>query len=48
MATFLDEQSRDIEECDEGVIRRLIRKITVSEERFKVEFKSGIEVDVDM
>lgn len=48
MTTFLDEQSRYIEECDEGLIRRLIGKITIFDERFKVEFKSGIEVDVEM
>ena len=46
MAEFLDEQPGELEEYDEQLARRLIEKVTVFEEKFKVEFKSGVEVDV--
>lgn len=48
MTAFLNGQSTSLEEYNEQLIRRLIGKITVYEERFTVEFKSGIEVDVEM
>ena len=40
------EQPGQIEEYDETLVRRMIEKITVYEERFTVEFKSGTSVDV--
>ena len=46
MGEFLDEQSEVLEEYDEQLVRRLIEKVTVFEEKFTVEFKSGVEVDV--
>lgn len=46
MAEFLDEQNGKLEEYDEQLVRRLIEKLTVFEEKFTVEFKSGIEADV--
>ncbi|MVX64212.1 recombinase family protein [Clostridium chromiireducens] len=48
MAAFLNEQSTSFDEYDEQLIRRLIGKIMVFEDRFMVEFKSGIEIDVEM
>lgn len=46
MQKFLAEQQQDITEYDEQLIRRLIEKITVYDERVTVEFKSGTSVDV--
>lgn len=46
MQQFLAEQTKQIEEYDETLVRRMIEKITVYEDRFTVEFKSGTSVDV--
>lgn len=46
MTEFLDEQAEQIEIYDEQLVRRLIEKITVYDDRFTVEFKSGTSVDV--
>ncbi len=48
MAKFLDEQPKELEEYDEQLVRRLIEKVTVFEENFTVEFKSGVETNVEM
>ena len=47
MREFLEQQSTDVTEYDELLVRRLIEKVTVYDERFEVEFKSGAKVDVD-
>lgn len=46
MKTFLQEQSTAITEYDEQLVRSLIEKVTVYEDKFTVEFKSGVAVDV--
>jgi site-specific DNA recombinase len=46
MSTFLNKQSTALTEYDEQLIRRLIEKVTVYEDKFTVEFKSGVTVDV--
>ena len=46
MKQFLDEQTREITEYDDQLVRRLIEKITVCDERVVVEFKSGASVEV--
>ena len=46
MSAFLQEQPTAITEYDEQFVRRLIEKITVYEDKFTVEFKSGVTVDV--
>lgn len=46
MQQFLAEQTQNITEYDEQLVRRLIEKITVYEEKVTVEFKSGTSVDV--
>ena len=46
MQQFLAEQTQDITEYDEQLVRRLIEKITVYDEKVIVEFKSGINVDI--
>lgn len=47
MREFLEQQSTKVTEYDELLVRRLIEKVTVYEERFEVEFKSGMTVDVE-
>ena len=47
MSTFLKKQSAALTKYDEQLVRRLIEKITVYEDKFTVEFKSGLTVDVD-
>ncbi len=46
MRQFLDEQTECITEYDEQLTRRLIEKITVYEDHFTVEFKSGTSVEI--
>ena len=46
MATFLREQPTTLTEYVEPLVRRLIEKIAVYEDKFTVEFKSGVTVDV--
>jgi site-specific DNA recombinase len=40
MSTFLLEQPTALTEYDEPLVRRLIEKVTVYEDKFTVEFKS--------
>lgn len=47
MQQFLSEQTEQIEEYDETLVRRMIEKITVYENKFTVEFKSGMSMDVE-
>jgi len=47
MSAFLQEQPATITEYDEQLVRRLIEKVTVYEDKFTVEFKSGVTVDVE-
>lgn len=47
MGDFLKEQSTAITEYDELLVRRLIEKVTVYEDKFAVEFKSGVTMDVN-
>ena len=46
MRQFLDEQTESITEYDEKLTRRLIEKITVYEDHFTIEVKSGTNMDV--
>lgn len=47
MQGFLAQQMEQIEEYDESLVRRMVEKVTVYEEKFSVEFKSGTSVDVE-
>ena len=47
MTKFLDKQVRKITKYSEALVRRLIEKITVYDEKLVVEFKSGLEIEVD-
>ena len=44
---FLDNQELEIESYDEELVRKLVGKIVVYEEKLKVIFKSEIEIDID-
>ena len=47
MREFLKQQSTEVTEYDGLLVRRLIEKVTVYDDRFEVEFKSGAKVDVE-
>ncbi|KAF5048560.1 hypothetical protein DSECCO2_448840 [anaerobic digester metagenome] len=47
MTKFLREQKDIIQEYDEQIVRKLIERITVYDEKITVAFKSGMEVDVE-
>ncbi|MDD3724253.1 MAG: recombinase family protein, partial [Bacteroidales bacterium] len=47
MSTFLKKQSTSLTKYDEQLVRRLIEKVTIYEDKFTVEFKSGVTVDVE-
>ena len=47
MTEFLDKQVMEITKYSEALVRRLIEKITVYDEKLVVEFKSGFAVEVD-
>ncbi len=44
---FLDEQTEAITEYSEALVRRLIEKITVYDEKLVVEFKPGLQIEVE-
>ena len=44
---FIRSQRTDITEFDKALIRRWIKHITVYEDHFTVELKSGLSIDVD-
>ncbi len=47
LVTFLHEQTVELNEFDDGLVRRLIEQVTVHEDvTFTVEFKSGTMVEV--
>lgn len=48
MTDFLNEQSCELEEYDEQLVRRLIEKVTVFDDKLTVEFKSGVEIDIEI
>jgi hypothetical protein len=44
----LEEQQEPVTDYDEGLVRRLIERITVYDDRLVFEFKSGLETEVQM
>lgn len=46
MRTFLEEQVNEPLAYDEQLVRRLVEKITVYEDKMTVEFKSGLDIDM--
>lgn len=47
MMAFLDNQVKEITKYSEALVRRLVEKIMVYDEKLVVEFKSGLEIEVD-
>ena len=47
LSSFLDEQTEAITEYSEALVRRLIERITIMDDMIVVEFKSGLEVQVE-
>ena len=47
MSAFLKERPIGLAQYDETLVRRLIEKVTVYEDKFTVEFKSGVTVDIE-
>ena len=43
---ILLKQGTEVQEYDDALVRRLVETITVYDDRFKVKFKSGIEIEV--
>ncbi len=48
LTSFLNGQTEAITEYSEALVRRLIEKITVYDEKLTVEFKSGLKIDVEV
>lgn len=46
MVEYLNAQDADIENYDEILVRRMIEKVMVYEEKFTIEFKAGISLDI--
>ena len=47
LQNFINSQPTTIQEFNETLVKRLIAKITVFEDKFTIEFKSGISVDIE-
>jgi site-specific DNA recombinase len=48
MTDFLNTQTSDIAEFDDKLVRKLVEKATVYDDRLVVEFKSGLEIEVKL
>ena len=46
LESFLSKQGTEVQEYDDALVRRLVETITVYDDRFKVKFESGIEIEV--
>ena len=46
LCDFIKSQPAGITEFDDSLIRRLIKKITVFDDHFTVEFKSGVSMEI--
>ena len=47
MSAFLQDQPTALTQFDEALVRRMIEKVTIYEDKFTVEFKTGLTVDVN-
>ena len=48
LEAFLNERQEQVTDYDEGMVRRLIERITVFDDRLAFEFKCGLETEVQM
>lgn len=44
---FLQSEPEEVTEYSEALVRRMIEKISVYDDHFVVEFKSGIEITIN-
>ena len=47
MSAFLQEQPTVIPSYEESLVRRLIEKVTIYEDKFTVEFNSGVSIEIE-
>ena len=47
MMAYLQSEPEEVTEYSEALVRRMIEKITVYDDHFVVEFKSGIEITIN-
>ena len=47
MEEFITSQPGEITEFDENLVRKLLAKVTVYEEKLVFEFKSGVSVEIE-
>ena len=47
LASFLDKQTEAVTEYSETLVRRLIERIIVYDEMLVLEFKSGLQIEVE-
>ena len=45
---FISQQDTELTEFDESLARRWIKEITVWDDRFSVELKSGVTVEIEL
>ncbi len=48
MTDFINTQTGDITEFDDKLVRKLVEKAIVYDDRLMVEFKSGLEIEVNL
>lgn len=48
LEAFLDERATGVTEYDEGLVRKLIEKITAFDDHLVFEFRSGLETEIQM
>lgn len=48
LEAFLEEHQEPVTDYDEGLVRRLVERITVYDDCLAFEFKSGLETEVQM
>ncbi|ROR28087.1 DNA invertase Pin-like site-specific DNA recombinase [Mobilisporobacter senegalensis] len=48
MASYLNEQSSAMGEYDEQLVKRLIDKVTIFDDKLTVKFKSSVEIEIEL
>jgi len=48
MTTFLKEQTGKLTEYDDKLVRQLVERVEVLEDKLQIEFKSGLKTEVEL
>lgn len=48
LTEFIEQQDSELTEFDESIARRWIKEIVVWDDRFSVELKSGLKLDINI